>query len=157
MFSNRTTMFPGRADRRLLIVAAVVGLLALTVIRILPGLPSSTGPSGGGETGLPAARTLPAGPGSGVSVPTLVYNVVAARDRHDRRAYAGFMNQLSELVGPAELLDVDAAYQTVLTNIEAARKQHDPRALARFRLELEGLCRPGSITSALEPCDARAP
>lgn len=159
MFSNRTTTFPGRADRRLLIVAAVIGLLALTVIRILPGLPSSTASSAAGQTGLvaapagPAAQTLP-GAAALANIRTLVDDARAARERHDGRAYATFTRQLSALVGSAALRDADVAYQTVLVNIAAAREQHDPRALVRFRLELAGLCRPGSITSALEPCDA---
>ena len=160
MFNNRTTTFPGRADRRLLIVAAVIGLLALTVIRILPGLPSSTASSAAGQTGLvaapagPAAQTLPGAAASEANIRTLIDDARAARERHDGRAYATFTRQLSALVGSAALRDADSAYQTVQVNIAAAREQHDPRALVRFRLELAGLCRPGSITSALEPCDA---
>jgi hypothetical protein len=154
MFSNRTTTLPGRAERRLLIVAAVVGLLTLTAIRMLPGLAFSTGSSAGRETGLPGPQTLAAAGASEANIRTLVDDVLAARDRHDRRSSAAFTRQLSALVGPAAVRDVDIAYRTVLTNIAAALEQHDRRALARFRVELAGLCRPGSITSALEPCDA---
>ena len=153
MFSNRTTTLPSRADRRLVILAAVVGLVAVTVIRILPGPTASTASSAAGEIGLPAAPTVPAA----ADVRTLANDVRAARQRHDRRASTAFTRQLSELVGPAAVGDAEDAYQAIVANIAAARAQHDRRALARFRLQLAALCRPGSIASGLEPCDADAP